>query len=184
MKSILPAQSMMRRAALAAASAMAALAVWATPAQAADGFDDLEVVAESDMGDMRGGFMYNGVEIGLGATVRTLVDGALALSTQVTWAASGNVMQAEAGDGFRLGSEASGMVSATDASGAIRVMHMSRPGEVMNMLVNSDNGRFFQQQAEYTITLKGFENAQANWASDLLGLRLGVDLANALTGRQ
>lgn len=173
-----------RRSGLIAGLAVLALsAMMASPARA-DAFADLEVASAADLADMRGGFTVNGVSFSLGADIRTLVDGALALSTNVTWSGAGSTVTAQAGDGFRLGADSNAAaVRASDQTGGIQVAHMTAPGDVMNLLVNTESGRFFQQQADFTITLHGFETTQSGFVNDLLGMRLGLDIANALTGR-
>ncbi len=172
-----------RWAMIAASLAVLAMSGLATPARA-DDFADLDVATAEAMADMRGGFMVNGINFSIGAEIRTVVDGALALATNVTWSQAGSTVVAQAGEGFRIGSDSSAAaVQASDQTGGIRVAHMTAPGDVMNLLVNTESGRFFQQQADFTITLHGFEATQSGFMNDLLGLRLGIDIANALTGR-
>jgi hypothetical protein len=58
----------------------------AVPAAARSGpFEDARIVADGTLDDVRGGFLLpNGMDIGLGITVDTLVDGRLVLSTVLT----------------------------------------------------------------------------------------------------
>lgn len=156
----------------------------ATESARADEFDALETSSDVELSDMRGGFMINGTQVSIGAQIRTLVDGAIALSTTVNWGAAGKQVIAEAGAGFRFGATSGpNAVSAVDPSGAIHVTHTTAPNDVVNLLVNSDSNRVFQQQSEFTITLQGFEATQSQFITDLLGMRLGADIANAITGR-
>lgn len=61
-------------------------AIAAAPAAADSGsFEGAQIVPDGNLGDVRGGFLLpNGMDIGLGITVDTLVDGRLALSTVMT----------------------------------------------------------------------------------------------------
>jgi hypothetical protein len=77
------------------------LAVLTTSPACADEFDKAARLPESQLDDMRGGFiLQDGVSIGLGAIVRTTVDGALALETQLVWQQEGAVITQQLGAGI------------------------------------------------------------------------------------
>lgn len=177
-----PARAKTQRLAIATAAVLAALFTVA-PTARADAFADLEIVADSAMDEMRGGFSVDGVNFGIGADVRTLVDGVLALQTQVTWSQAGAAVASQVGEGFRQGADSNSVSTASDASGGIQISHMTMPGNVINLLVNSESNRIIEQRAEYTITLYGFEANQAGWVGDLAAFRILTDLGDVIAGR-
>ncbi len=75
----------------------------ATEQQAADvhmvdNFSGLEVIAMEELGEMRGGLAIGGLEIDVGAVVRTIVDGQLALESHISLATANEIAAAIGAD--------------------------------------------------------------------------------------
>lgn len=174
-----------------------ALAIWASmltvaPARALD-FGDAEPVLDEDMHDMRGGFISaGGFEIGFGATVKTFVDGQLALETQLTWDQTGAIVESQAGVGdsamIDLAETAQGQlripglsegasVALSDASGVTALIHRVVDGNFQNFIINTASDRDLRQEIDLNITLPAFESAQGGIALDRLGIRLNDEMA-------
>lgn len=159
----------------------------------ADEFDNAKTIEDASLDDMRGGFMLdNGLEVGLGAIVRTTIDGELALQTQLTWTQTGAVVTREVG--ASVTPTAPGSVSSTitlpgatdDAffvnAGETALIHRVTDGRIQNILLNTASGQDIRQQTEVTVTLSGFAATEQLTAQQQWGRTLGSDLAIATQG--
>jgi hypothetical protein len=183
---------MYSRAILLAACMLAALVAPANAAEAANWGDDVQVMQDEELGDMRGGFAVGGYDINFGAVVTTYVDGTPALSTNVTWTDAGAIVNqtiTTAGQDIAsltqaqrnaLGigglDNASGVVI-TDASGVTALVHNLAEGALQNILVNTASGRDIAQSVDVTLSLSGFDAIQANLELQRIGLRLSDDMS-------
>jgi hypothetical protein len=183
--------------ALKALLAAAAVAVWCAPQAAHAGiFDDAEVVDASEMEDMRGGFIVaDGITIDFGAVVRTYVDGALALETQLTWTPEGPLTTQTVGDlGEPLADVDPAALAAlglegvtgddgivlTNETGATALVHQVAAGEFQNFVFNSASGVAIRQEIDLSIRLIDFDAVQAGILFDRLGMRLSDEISSAL----
>lgn len=185
------------RAVLAAAFA---LAIPAQPcfAQGLDWGDDVEVLGEAEMSELRGGIRLTpALEVNFGALVTTHVNGAPAFATQITWTQAGALVERSMGElGIRLGAltpaergalglegldGADGVVIA-DASGATALIHNVADGTLQNIIINDASGRDLRQDIAVTLALPGFEAVQKTLELERMGLRLDAEMRNALSG--
>src|SRR5919106_727635 len=59
------------------------------PIAALEELAGFESLADEEMAAQRGGFSWQGVQIGLGAQIRTYLDGELVLQTTISWTDTG-----------------------------------------------------------------------------------------------
>ena len=153
-----------------------------------DDFDQAERIDDTKLDELRGGFLLdNGVTVGLGATVRTMVDGALALETNLVWQQQGAVITQQVGAGLTpLEDSITKTVSLPPGShafvlpqGETAIIHRVSDGSIQNILLNTASGRTIRQETELTLTLTGFHPVQQQILQDQLGLALANDLALA-----
>lgn len=172
-------------------SAVAVLAL-ASPAHAFD-WDDAEVMADEEMSDLRGGISITPqLEINFGATITTFVNGAPALSTQLTWTNAGQFIEQTVGEiGQRIedltpeartalgvdGLENAGGVVIDDAEGVTALVHNVTEGALQNIILNTATGRDLRQEIDVTLTLPGFEAIQDSIILERLGIHLVDDMS-------
>jgi hypothetical protein len=154
-------------------------------------FDGLEVVSDEELAEQRGGFSWQGVQISLGAEIRTYLDGDLVLQTNVAWAdgaetttrmVSGaltpvDMAQLQAGilsSGgitMRVGTQSVYLAN----QGQTAMMHRT-DGALQNVLINTANQVNARQEVDATLDLQNFQGFQ----QDILNTRLGSALADAI----
>ncbi len=183
----------MRRALLAATLLISLCA----PAYAADDpWAGVEVMADEEMAELRGGLrVTDGLDIGFGAVITTFSNGVPVLQTQLNWTDSGAVVQRTYGSlGQRIedlpasarsvlgieGLEDAGGVVILDSDGVTALMHNITDGALQNIIVNNANGRNLRQEVDVTLTLPNFEAMQGMFDIQRLGLKLDGDLTAAL----
>lgn len=180
---------MMRTLLLTCASA-AALAL-ATPAQAhEDPWADVEIMADAEMAQLRGGLQLpNGVDLGLGAIVTTYSNGVPVLQTQLTWTDAGAVVDETIGS---VGEDISNMtpeqrealgidgmtggVVIEDSDGVTALVHNITDGALQNIIINNADNRDLRQDIAVTLSLPNFEAMQGVFALQQLGLSIDRDL--------
>jgi len=153
-------------------------------------------LSDGELDEMRGGFLVaDGITVGLGAVVRTHVNGQLALETRLTWTPQGPQVDRTVGEGvvpasaagahqaaLAAGLDLSGLASQDGAyvtqDGATAFVH-TLGGSFQNILLNTADGLELRQETEITLTLPGFEAVQAGFIRDLAGFRIGEELKAA-----
>lgn len=153
--------------------------------------DGVEVMDDAELGDLRGGFAVGGYDINFGAVVTTYVNGAPALSTNVTWTDVGAMVSQTIGaagqniadltqqqrDALGIGDlDNAGGVVITDASGVTALVHNVADGALQNILINSATGRDITQDVDVTLSLPGFELIQNALELERFGLHLNQDM--------
>ncbi|MEQ1808375.1 MAG: hypothetical protein ABL889_00515 [Terricaulis sp.] len=149
----------------------------ATPAWADDSWaSDIEVMSAEDLDAHRGGFAIGNLNINFGATVTTLVNGAPALVTTLTWTETGSVIQQTVGDiGQNIadmsvaqrealglgGLENAGGLVIDDEDGVTALVHNVTGGALQNIIINNAMGRDISQEIDVQLELPGFEGLQA-----------------------
>lgn len=178
------------RALLALTLAFAALAA---PAYADDGWGaGVEVMADEEMGELRGGLaVAPGLEVNFGAVITTYVNGSPALTTNLTWTDTGQMVSDTIGAiGQSLsdltpeqraalaidGLEGANGVVINDAEGVTALVHNITDGALQNIIVNTATGRDLRQEVDLTLTLPGFEAIQQDLLLERIGLRLDADM--------
>jgi hypothetical protein len=168
---------------------------WAPPpvalAAEADELADIERVADADLAEARGGFTVAGVEVRLGAEIRTYLDGELVLQTNVSWddtvtsttIASAALTQAGAaelqagilrsgGITMRVGDESVFLAN----NGHTALLHRTENG-LQNVLVNTASGVGITQEMDVTIDLGDFDDFQ----QDVIDTRLADALSDVMS---
>lgn len=190
---------MARRSLLLGLACAAALMLQAAPAHATDESwgEGIEVMADDDMDEQRGGFAAGGIEFGFGAVITTTVDGVPVMQTQLTWTDAGAVIeriiatlgqrledmspQARAALGLE-GLDGAGGIVIKDAQGVTAMVHNVTDGALQNILVNTASDRDIRQEIDVTLTLPGFEAIQDAYNLERFGMRVGEDLNSVMIG--
>lgn len=143
----------------------------------------IEPVADEELADQRGGFSWGGMEINLGADLRTYLDGELALQTLVSWDASGSTTSqfvsgaltpADAAQ-LRAGMLSTGAITMRvgDADiflandGQTALLHRV-DGPVQNILLNTASNTALRQEIDVQLGLAGYEG----FRSDVIDARI------------
>jgi hypothetical protein len=187
----------LKRAALAALVILPLL-----PATAEPPIDDAAVFAESSISDdelseQRGGFQFAGMEIKLGADIRTFLNNELALHTVITMDENGYNRIQTVGMGLTL-ADADAIRNNVLSNGAIRlnvgdsqvflanegrtaIIH-GNEGALQNILINTANNITATQDVTATLDLQGYDGFAATITSDQLSRSLGDDVTRAISG--
>lgn len=157
-----------------------------------------QALSANELADLRGGFfMADGVVFDFGATVRTYVDGRLALESRLTWTESGAVTNQSGGltgavdlagaldaamaQGLNLEGLRNGQgLLLNDANGATALVHNLNGGSIQNLIVNNADGRELRQEVEITLTLPNLETMQRDYSFDRLGGQISQDINSSL----
>ena len=156
-----------------------------------------DVVSDEELGEQRGGFVIAGMEVRLGAEMRTYLNGDLALMTVVNWGASGVTVTQTASGALtpaRLDALQAGL--ATTGNFALKVgdapVYLANDGQtalaqrfdnaIQNVLVNTASNITVTQQTEATIDLSGYQAFQADIISSRMAESLGASLGAATMG--
>lgn len=171
-----------------------ALATFASPAHADDDpWAGVEIIAEDEMDDLRGGFEIpgTGITLNLGAVVTTVLNGQPVLTTNITWTDAGTIVEqtmANVGQSLadltpeereELGvadlAEAGGLVI-NDEAGVTALVHNVTEGALQNIIINSATGRNIEQDIDVTLELPGFEMIQNSLVLESFGIHLSDDM--------
>lgn len=125
----------------------------------------------------RGGLMTPaGLEVGLGASVRTYVDGTLALETRLTWTGEGAVSErvfesAAAKDLTGSGGPRGVSAPVTVAPGAV-VIHDLTADRIASVLLSTGSDRNIRQETDLTLHLPQLPELQQRISTERLGQAL------------
>ena len=176
-----------------------ALAALSAPAYASadDRGDDIAVMDDAEMDNLRGGFRIGGIEIGFGAVVTSTLNGVPVMTTQLTVTDAGSIVEQTMNTaGQTLGSLTTEQLAALglaafagmegvviDAEGGFTAfVHNMTDGTVQNILVNTANGQDIEQDVDITLTLPGFEAIQSDFAMARFGMQISDDLQSIALG--
>lgn len=153
--------------------------------------DDIEVMDDASLDDLRGGFNIGGIEIGFGAVVTSTLNGVPVMTTHLTVNESGAIVQQtmhtvgqnlesltpEERDALGLsGLEGlSGVVINTD-TGITAFVHNVTNGTLQNITVNTATGQEITQTIDVMLTLPGFETIQTEFMMERFGMQIADDL--------
>lgn len=146
---------------------MALLSLAPAPAHA-EPFGRAPIVADARLDDIRGGFLLpNGMDIGLGVTVDTLIDGRLALSTVLTVDDASHLAVYSGGDMRQQAATTGIWVSGPDGSSLVHITQDAAPssgggGQPIPLLPNGAPAatpwgtiQLSQSDAQSTVLLTG-----------------------------
>ena len=176
-----------------------ALAALSAPAHAsADAWgDDIEVMDDAELGELRGGFNVGGIEIGFGAVVTSTLNGAPVITTNLTVTDAGAIVdQTLSTVGQNLSSltpeqlEAHGLSALEGMNGVVvesedgitAFVHNVTDGTLQNILVNTATGQDIDQNIDVTLTLPGFEYIQEQLTLERFGMQISDDLQSIAFG--
>jgi hypothetical protein len=151
-----------------------------------------ELVSDDELAEMRGGFSWQGVQIGLGAEIRTYLSGQLVLQTNISWTAAGaqtvqqvsgaltaaDAAQLQAGVltsggiSMRVGQESVFLAN----QGQTAILHRTE-GTFQNVLVNRASNIDARQEIDAVLNLDNFGGFQ----QDILNTRLGMSVGEMVS---
>jgi hypothetical protein len=148
-------------------------AMAATPALAREPMTDAQMSAQ------RAGFMTPmGFEVGLGANIRTYVDGSLAVETRLTWTEQGLIREVVSGQetpdakakaaqlGLNLDGDWQGLII-EHADGGVSTALTSIGGErVASMLTNSASDQDLRLETEINVVIPNLDSLQQQFLQD------------------
>jgi hypothetical protein len=154
-------------------------------------------VSDEELGEQRGGFQFAGMEIKLGADIRTFLNNELALHTVITMDDNGYSRVQTVGAGLTL-ADADAIRNNVLSNGAIRmnvgdsqvflanegrtaIIH-GNEGALQNILINTASNITATQDVTATLDLKGYDGFAASVTADQLGRSLGGDITRAISG--
>lgn len=172
-----------------------------------DDFYGLETVDLAELSDLRGGFNVGGLELAIGANIRTFVDGALVLESVARVSPSGLVSETVSstasppggGVSFNFGRETdvslqdvapanvdlgglagdSG-VAINDSNGFSAALHRITQDQILGVIVNTADGRSLRQELNVEVTVQNFGSFQQSIRNAVRNSRLinGISRAN------
>lgn len=167
--------------------------------QAADSNDveGLPVVSDEELSRNRGGFTWEGVNINLGAEMRTYLDGALVLQTNINWTTtgatttqfvSGALTRADAaqlqagvlsgaGITMRVGDQSVFLANAGQTA-----LIQGPEGAIQNILINRASNVSIRQEVDATLDLGNFGPFQQQTMQSRMGDSLGAAINAATLG--
>jgi hypothetical protein len=188
----------LKRAALASLVILPLLPATAEPPmESDDAMFAASGVSDEELGEQRGGFQFAGMEIKLGADIRTFLNNELALHTVITMDDNGYNRVQTVGAGLTL-ADADAIRNNVLSNGAIRmnvgdsqvflanegrtaIIH-GNEGALQNILINTASNITATQDVTATLDLQGYEGFAATVTADQLGRSLGDDVTRAISG--
>jgi hypothetical protein len=145
-----------------AASPPAVAAV--TPRAVAGGVHGV-ALSDVTLGEARGGLATPlGVDIGFGASVRTYVDGALALETRLTWTADGarsnRIFESDAARRLTAEQMGAGERGQVRIAPGTSVVHDLTENRIASVVLNSANDRTIRQDTDVSLHLPHLPDLQ------------------------
>lgn len=154
-------------------------------------------VSDDELSAQRGGFAFGGMEIRMGADIRTFLNSELALHTVITLNENGYSRTQTVAAGLTL-ADADALRNSALSNGAIRmnigdnqvylanqgqtaVIH-GNEGALQNILINTASNITASQQVTATLDLSGYDGFAATVTADQLGRSLGDDVTRAISG--
>lgn len=157
-------------------------------------FGTLEAVGDEELSEQRGGFTVNGLDIRLGAQIRTYLDGNLVLQTTVNWGETGS-SHTEVMSGALTPADAAQLQAGILSTGGItmkvgdNVVYLANQGQtalmhrtdggLQNVLINTASNVKFTQEVDAHLDLGGYQEFSAGLATQRLTESVGASIATA-----
>jgi hypothetical protein len=187
----------LKRAALAALVILPLLPATAEPPMDDEALFAEPSIGDDELGEQRGGFQFAGMEIKLGADIRTFLNNELALHTVITMDENGYNRVQTVGAGLTL-ADADAIRNNVLSNGAIRmnvgdsqvflanegrtaIIH-GNEGALQNILINTASNITATQDVTATLDLQGYDGFASTVTADQLGRSLGDDVTRAISG--
>jgi len=187
----------LKRAALAALVILPLLPATAEPPMDDEALFAEPSIGDDELGEQRGGFQFAGMEIKLGADIRTFLNNELALHTVITMDENGYSRVQTVGAGLTL-ADADAIRNNVLSNGAIRmnvgdsqvflanegrtaIIH-GNEGALQNILINTASNITATQDVTATLDLQGYDGFASTVTADQLGRSLGDDVTRAISG--
>jgi hypothetical protein len=155
-------------------------------------------ITDAELDQQRGGFAFAGMEIKLGADIRTFLDNELVLHTVITMDDNGYSRVQTVGAGLTL-ADADALRNSALSNGAIRmnigdnqvflanqgqtaIIHGNDQGALQNILVNTASNITASQDVTATLDLSGYDGFAATVTADQLGRSVGDDVTRSISG--
>jgi hypothetical protein len=143
-------------------------------------------MADEELARERAGFVTaGGLQIGFGASVRTYVDGQLALETRLTWTQQGAVTE-------RIGDLAAvtaaglpqgwGVIPGL-TGGETRLLHDLQNGRIASVVLNTASERSIRQDTNITLTIPQLAELQAQLSAERIASTIQGAVGQALVDR-
>lgn len=154
-----------------------------------------EVVSDEELAGMRGGFSWQGVNIALGAEVRTYLGGQLVLQTNISWTAAGaqttqlvsGALTPAGAAQLQAGILTSGGITMSVGQesvflanqGQTAILHRTE-GAIQNVLINRASNIEARQEVDAVLDLDNFGAFQQDVVTSRMGNSVG-DMISQLT---
>jgi hypothetical protein len=162
-----------------------------------DPLDGAQVIDDLELDAQRGGFRFEGLEISLGADIKTFLNGELALHTTISWTdtavtetqiVSTALTLADA-DMLRNNVLANGAITMNIGSekvylaneGQTALIHRG-DGHLQNVLINTASNVVASQEVTATLDIGGYSSFVSTIATGQLSRNLGEDISRAVSG--
>jgi hypothetical protein len=136
-----------------------------------------ERLTDEALGETRGGLSTPlGLDIGFGASVRTYVDGKLALETQLTWTAAGaqaeRVFESDAARTLTPGPLGEGLGGQVHVAPGTSVVHDLTENRIASVVLNTAHDRTIRQDTDVRLHLPQLPEIQQRIAAERLSQSL------------
>lgn len=177
---------------------------WTAPASSAvalpedaEMFAMAEMVEDDELGRLRGGFVFDGLDIRLGAQIQTLIDGELALMTTVSWTdsitqttqlVSGALTPASAAE-LQAGLLQTGSISMNVGDSSVYLANAGQTAliqrvdsGIQNVLINTASHTSISTQVNATVDISGYSGFQTLMQGSNLAHALNMAVDGAIVG--
>lgn len=188
----------LKRAALAAIVILPLLPATAQPPMEDEALFSQPMIGDEELIAQRGGFQFGGMDIKLGADIRTFLNDELVLHTVITMNDDGYSRVQTVSGGLTL-ADADTLRNNVLSNGAIRmnvgnnqiylanegrtaIIHGNDQGALQNILINTASNITASQDVTATLDLAGYDGFAATVTADQLGRSLGDDVTRSIMG--